>query len=98
VRLSTTLNLLGLHRRRREALRTVQEHVEALQNIVGLLASIAEDTYPYDEPAELRAGCTVMLAAAREIASRSIDLASTLGEVRFTAHLQALEIEPSDQP
>ncbi len=44
-RLFITLDVLGLHRRRREVIRSIGEHVEVLENLLSLLDMVAVDTY-----------------------------------------------------
>ncbi len=94
--MTVTLNALGVHRRKREALRAIGEKVEKLQNLVGLLQSIAGDTFADDPPEQLRASSTILRTTLREIAGTAVEMASDLGELRFAAHVSALEIEPPD--
>lgn len=94
--MTVTLHALGLHRRKREVLRGIADQIERLQNLVGLLESIGGDTFADDEPAQLRASSTIMRTALREIVGTTIEMAAHLGELRFAAHLSALELEPPD--
>lgn len=87
------LDLLGLHRRKRETIRAIGEHVEVLANLVGLAQTIADDTFADDEPSSLRASSTMLRAAAREMMSTTVELATRLGELRFMAFLDAITIE-----
>ncbi len=92
-RLVLTLDLLGLHRRKRETIRAIGDHVEVLEHLVGLAQSVADDTFADDEPDALRASSTLLRAAAREMMSTSVELAGRLGELRFMAFIQAITIE-----
>jgi len=92
-RYTLTLDLLGLHRRKREAIRALHEQVEVLENLVGLLDMLSVDVYADDEGADLRATSTMMKAALKEIAAISVELAARLGELRFMAHLRAITVE-----
>jgi hypothetical protein len=92
-RLTVTLHLLGLHRRKREVIRAIGDHVEQLEALVSLCHMVSTDTFSDDPGEELRASSTMMRAASREMMSTTIELATRLGELRFMAHLESITIE-----
>jgi len=92
-RLTITLDRLGLHRRKRETIRAIADHIEVLEHLVGFAKSVAHDTYADDEPNSLRASSTMLRAVACELMSTTAELATRLGELRFMAFIEAVTIE-----
>jgi hypothetical protein len=87
------LDLLGLHRRKREAIRGLQASVEILRHLVDMLDQLAGETFPGDEPDDLRPASTMMQAAVNGIMEAATDIAGHLGEIRFMATLDEITLE-----
>lgn len=92
-RTTITLDLLGLHRRKRETLKAIADHIEVLEHLVGFAQTISDDTFADDEADHLRASSTMLRAVARELMTTTTELATRLGELRFMAFIQAITIE-----
>ena len=84
---------MGLHRITRQAIRDLQEKIEVLTNIVGLLDGVASETFPGDDADHIRGSTTMMRAALKEIVSTAIDASVAVGQVRFMSALRGIEIE-----
>lgn len=87
------LDALGLHRRRREAVRLLQDRVEDLRHLVGLLDSLANETFPHDEPDDLRGASAMMRAAVVGVIESAVDIGMALGKVRFMAALDHVSLD-----
>jgi ribosomal protein L30/L7E len=87
------LDGLGLHRVTRQAIRDLNDRVEQLESLVGLLDSIASEVFAGDQAREMRAAATIIQTTLAEIVARSIDAAVAVGQVRFAASLRSIEIE-----
>ena len=86
------LDLLGLHRRKREAIRALQSGIETLRHLVGMLDQLAMDVFADDEPDHLRGAATMM----RGIMAAATDIAGRLGDLRFMAAINHITLEEPD--
>lgn len=91
------LDRLGLHRIRSQARRELQEQIDTIRNLVGLLDSLSFEIATAEEPEDLRATTTMMRAALREIASTSIETSMAVGKVRFGGDIEGIEIEEAEE-
>ena len=88
-----THDALGLHRIAATAIRDLHDRVEVLENLVGLLQSIASETYSGDPAEELRAATTMLRCGLREVVATAVDAAVAVGQVRLVSALRGIEIE-----
>src|SRR5262249_53259942 len=91
------LDVLALHRRKREAIRALVEGVEKLQHLVGMLDQLAHEVLPGDEADHLRGAATMMRAAANGIMEAATDIAGRLGEIRFMATLDHITVDETEE-
>ncbi len=92
-RTTITIDALALHRVARTAIRDLQDRVEVLENLVGLLDSIAGEVYTGDPAEEIRAATTMLRCGLREVVATAVDASVAVGQVRLVGALRSIEIE-----
>lgn len=91
------LDLFGLHRRKREAIRRLGESVHQLEHLVALLNQLAAGIFADDEADDLASGVSMLKTTVKGVIESGIEIAARPGEVRFMSHLASITVEEPDE-